>query len=32
MSDKRKEQARTELRRVIWNITNDLRGSVDVWA
>ena len=29
MSDKRKEQERTELRRVIWNIDNDLRGSVD---
>jgi type I restriction enzyme M protein len=29
MSDKRKEQERTELRRVIWNIANDLRGSVD---
>ena len=29
MSDKRKEQERTELCRVIWNIANDLRGSVD---
>ena len=29
MSDKRKEQERTELRHVIWNIANDLRGSVD---
>ena len=32
MSDKRKERERTELRRVIWNIANDLRGSVDGWA
>ena len=29
MSDNRKERERAELRRVIWNIANDLRGSVD---
>ena len=29
MSDNRKERERTELRRVIWNIANDLRGSVE---
>ena len=29
MSDTRKARERTELRRVIWNIANDLRGSVD---
>ncbi|MDR1403988.1 MAG: type I restriction-modification system subunit M [Candidatus Methanoplasma sp.] len=27
----RKEQERAELHRVIWNIANDLRGSVDGW-
>ncbi len=26
-----KEQERAELHRVIWNIANDLRGSVDGW-
>jgi type I restriction enzyme M protein len=27
----KKEQERTELHRAIWNIANDLRGSVDGW-
>ncbi len=27
----RKEQERAELHRIIWNIANDLRGSVDGW-
>ena len=27
----KKEQERAELHRVIWNIANDLRGSVDGW-
>jgi type I restriction enzyme M protein len=31
MSDNRKEQERAELHRTIWNIANDLRGSVDGW-
>jgi len=31
MANTRKEQERTELHRVIWNIANDLRGSVDGW-
>ena len=31
MTDNRKEQERAELHRVIWNIANDLRGSVDGW-
>lgn len=31
MTDTKKEQERTELHRVIWNIANDLRGSVDGW-
>ncbi|MDR2733170.1 MAG: type I restriction-modification system subunit M, partial [Spirochaetota bacterium] len=31
MSDNKKEQERAELHRVIWNIANDLRGSVDGW-
>ncbi|MCG8513633.1 MAG: type I restriction-modification system subunit M, partial [Halanaerobiales bacterium] len=31
MSDSRKEQERAELHRTIWNIANDLRGSVDGW-
>jgi type I restriction-modification system DNA methylase subunit len=31
MSDNRKEQERDELHRTIWNIANDLRGSVDGW-
>ena len=26
-----KEQERTELHRAIWQIANDLRGSVDGW-
>ncbi|WP_418790579.1 type I restriction-modification system subunit M [Phosphitispora sp. TUW77] len=29
--DNRKEQERAELHRTIWNIANDLRGSVDGW-
>jgi type I restriction enzyme M protein len=31
MSDNKKEQERSELHRTIWNIANDLRGSVDGW-
>ncbi len=31
MFDTRKEQERAELHRSIWNIANDLRGSVDGW-
>ena len=31
MMDNKKEQERAELHRVIWNIANDLRGSVDGW-
>ncbi|WP_324612591.1 type I restriction-modification system subunit M [Massiliimalia timonensis] len=31
MMDTRKEQERAELHRTIWNIANDLRGSVDGW-
>ena len=31
MADNIKEQERAELHRVIWNIANDLRGSVDGW-
>jgi type I restriction enzyme M protein len=31
MTDNKKEQERAELHRVIWNIANDLRGSVDGW-
>ena len=31
MVDTRKEQERAELHRAIWNIANDLRGSVDGW-
>ena len=31
MADNKKEQERAELHRVIWNIANDLRGSVDGW-
>jgi len=30
-ADHRKEQERAELHRTIWNIANDLRGSVDGW-
>ena len=29
--DNRREQERAELHRTIWNIANDLRGSVDGW-
>lgn len=31
MVDNKKEQERAELHRIIWNIANDLRGSVDGW-
>jgi type I restriction system adenine methylase HsdM len=31
MADNKKEQERAELHRMIWNIANDLRGSVDGW-
>lgn len=31
MANNRKEQERSELHRTIWNIANDLRGSVDGW-
>lgn len=31
MADMRKEQERRELHTSIWNIANDLRGSVDGW-
>ena len=31
MADIRKEQEREELHKAIWNIANDLRGSVDGW-
>ncbi|WP_058953025.1 type I restriction-modification system subunit M [Clostridium tyrobutyricum] len=31
MANTKKEQERTELHRIIWNIANDLRGSVDGW-
>lgn len=31
MTDNKKEQERAELHRTIWNIANDLRGSVDGW-
>ncbi len=31
MAENRKEQERAELHRTIWNIANDLRGSVDGW-
>ena len=31
MEDNRKEQERAELHRMIWNIANDLRGSVGGW-
>jgi type I restriction enzyme M protein len=31
MADNKKEQERSELHRIIWNIANDLRGSVDGW-
>ncbi len=31
MANNKKEQERAELHRMIWNIANDLRGSVDGW-
>ena len=31
MIDNKKDQERDELHRTIWNMTNDLRGSVDGW-
>jgi len=31
MPDNKKEQERAELHRTIWNIANELRGSVDGW-
>lgn len=31
MADTKKEQERAELHRAIWNIANDLRGSIDGW-
>ena len=31
MADNKKEQERAELHRAIWNIANDLRGSIDGW-
>lgn len=31
MTDSRKEHERDELHRTIWNMANDLRGSVDGW-
>ena len=31
MINNKKEQERAELHRTIWNIANDLRGSVDGW-
>lgn len=31
MTNNTKEQERSELHRTIWNIANDLRGSVDGW-
>ena len=31
MENNKKEQERAELHRTIWNIANDLRGSVDGW-
>ena len=31
MADVKKEQEREELHKAIWNIANDLRGSVDGW-
>ena len=31
MTDNKKEQERAELHRTIWNIADDLRGSVDGW-
>lgn len=31
MTDNKKEQGRSKLHRMIWEITNDLRGKVDGW-
>ena len=31
MADNRKQQERDELHRTIWNIANELRGSIDGW-
>jgi type I restriction enzyme M protein len=31
VTDNRKEQQRSQLHQMIWNIANDLRGSVDGW-
>lgn len=31
MIDNKKEQEREELHRTIWNMANELRGSVDGW-
>lgn len=31
MANSSKEQEREELHKAIWNIANDLRGSVDGW-
>ena len=31
VNNNKKEQERAELHRTIWNIANDLRGSVDGW-
>ena len=31
MDNNKKEQERAELHRTIWNMANDLRGSVDGW-
>ena len=31
ITDNKKEQERDELHRAIWNMANDLRGSVDGW-
>lgn len=31
MSDNKREQERNELYRTIWNLANELRGSVDGW-
>jgi len=30
-ADTKKEQERARLHRIIWEIANDLRGSVDGW-
>lgn len=31
MIDNKREQEKTELYKTIWNIAEDLRGSVDGW-